>query len=133
MTARNSLQLKLYIPLAVALLAVGPARAQVPDRITRPIDASQVHILARHHPLWAVPANDAGIVPGDLTVKDLTLLLARSSQQEETFEQLINDQKTLPRPIITSGSRLKRLVSDSAFLTTTLPRSPAGSSPRAFA
>ncbi|MGB7265266.1 MAG: protease pro-enzyme activation domain-containing protein, partial [Terracidiphilus sp.] len=97
-TAHGSLKLKFYFPLAVALLAVGPVRPQAPDRITRPVDASQVQILSRHHPLWAIPANDAGAVPADLAVKNLTLVLARSPQQEEAFEQLLNEQNDPASP-----------------------------------
>jgi subtilase family serine protease len=98
MTHRKSLRLLIFAPLAASLVAAGVARAQGPDRIPRAIDRARVQTLAHHHPLWAVPANDAGTVPANLKIENLTLVLARSSQQEQAFEQLRADQQNPMSP-----------------------------------
>ncbi|MEI9967839.1 MAG: hypothetical protein WDM87_04120 [Terracidiphilus sp.] len=66
---------------------MGAAHAQVADRIQRSIDPAQTRALANHHPMWAVAANDAGAVPANLPIQGITLVLARSSQQEQAFDQ----------------------------------------------
>ena len=93
MTPRNSLQAVHFLALAAAVLAAGAAHAQIPDRITQPIDSAVVQPLPNHHPLWAVSANDAGALPADLPMGNMTLVLARSPQQEEAFEQLLSGQR----------------------------------------
>jgi len=105
MILRKSLQLLVFAPLAACLVAAGAARAQVADRIQRPIDPTQVQpdpaqtrALANHHPVWAVTANDAGPVPANQQIQSITLVLARSSQQELAFEQLLRDQQDPASP-----------------------------------
>ncbi len=98
MIRHNSVQFRLYVQLALVVLAGAVARAQVADRITRPIDPAQVQTLANHHPLWAVAANDAGTVPANLPMEHLTLVLERSPQQEKAFEQLLSDQQNPASP-----------------------------------
>jgi subtilase family serine protease len=98
MIQHNSMQSRLYFWLAVVVLIGVEARAQVADRITRPVDPAQVQILAHHHPQWAAPANDAGAVPPDLPLTSLTMVLARSPQQEAAFEQLLSDQQNPASP-----------------------------------
>jgi subtilase family serine protease len=98
MIPRKSLQLLVLVPIAAGSLALGLARAQVADRIQRPIDPAQTRALANHHPMWAVAANDAGAVPANLPIQGITLVLARSSQQEQAFEQLLRDQQDPASP-----------------------------------
>jgi subtilase family serine protease len=98
MTPHNSMQFRLYFPLAVLALAAGTVRAQVADRITSPIDPAHTQMLAHHHPQWAAPANDAGAVPANLPIENLTLVLARSPQQEAAFEQLLSEQQDPASP-----------------------------------
>ena len=98
MTPRNLPQLALYIPLAAAVFSGGAAAAQASDRLPRVIDSAQVQTLANHHPQWAVAGNDAGAVPADCPSSNLTLALARSSQQEQAFEQLLRDQQDPSSP-----------------------------------
>ncbi len=84
---------------ALFLLAAGTAlRAQAPGRLTGPVNPAQGQVLANHHPLWANPANDAGRVPANQEVGPLTLVLARSAEQEQAFEQLIADQQNPASP-----------------------------------
>jgi len=98
MTRHNLVHFKLYIPLAVVVLAGGVARAQVANRIIRPVDAAETQTLAHHLPMWASPANDAGAVPADVPLESLTMVLARSPQQEAAFEQLLSDQQNPASP-----------------------------------
>ncbi|MGD0369843.1 MAG: S53 family peptidase [Acidobacteriaceae bacterium] len=66
--------------------------------MTEPIDTRQVQALPNHHPLWANPAEDAGAVPADLALNNLTLVLSRSPQQEAAFEQFLADQQDPASP-----------------------------------
>jgi pseudomonalisin len=91
---------------AVAIAAFGgmPLHAQTYAKgqsarplLTEPIDTRQVQALPNHHPLWANPAEDTGAVPADLAL-NLTLVLARSPQQEAAFEQFLADQHNPASP-----------------------------------
>jgi subtilase family serine protease len=98
MIPRKLLQLLVFVPLAACSFALGVARAQVTDRIQRSIDPAQTQPLANHHPLWAIAVNDAGAVPANLQIQSITLVLARSSQQEQAFDQLLRDQQDPESP-----------------------------------
>lgn len=89
---------KFFILLSAAALAAGMAHAQEADRIPRTFDASQVRVLANHHPLWAAAADDAGAVPADLPMQHLTLVLARSAEQEAAFDELLKEQQDPASP-----------------------------------
>ena len=78
MIPRKSLQLLVLVPLAAASLASGVARAQVANRIQRSIDPAQTQRLPNHHPMWAVPANDAGAVPANLPIARNTCCVAEA-------------------------------------------------------
>ena len=94
---KSSRFLVLYAILA--LFATGVAlRAQTADRITREVNPAHVQTLVNHHPAWAVPANDAGALPADLPLDNMMLVLARSPEQEQAFEQLLKDQQNPSSP-----------------------------------
>ena len=90
----------LVIPAFIMMvsLSAGQVCAQAADRIARTPDLGPLETLAHHHPAWAVPANDTGIVPADRQLDNLTLVLARSPEQEQTFEQLLKDQQNPSSP-----------------------------------
>ena len=98
MTPRNGLQLALYLPLAAVVFSGSLSAAQASDRLPHDFDSAAVETLANHHPQWAVAANDTGAVPADLPISNITLALARSSQQEQAFEQLLRDQQDPSSP-----------------------------------
>jgi subtilase family serine protease len=98
MTPHKPFQASLLAAVALGVLALSTARAQDADRITRVVDPGQVETLAHHHPLWAVPANDAGAVPANAAIGNLTLILARSPEQEQAFDQLLADQQNSASP-----------------------------------
>ena len=84
----------IWVCLFAAMLPAGEAAlAQTADRITQPIDPARVQVLANHHPLWAIPANDAGALPANQQIGNVTLVLARSAEQEQALDQLLADQQ----------------------------------------
>ena len=84
--------------LAVVVLTGPVLFAQSTNRITLKIDSAQISVLPNHHPLWAAPANDAGAVPANLAFENLTLVLARSPEQEQAFEQFLAAQQDPSSP-----------------------------------
>jgi subtilase family serine protease len=98
-TAFNRIRLlPAFVLLAAAALA-GPAlSAQAANRITQAVDTSRAQALPNHHPLWANPANSTGLAPANLPLDQLTLVLSRSPQQEQAFEQFLADQQNPASP-----------------------------------
>jgi len=74
------------------------AQAQTADRIPKAFDATPAVVLAEHHPLWASPANDLGALDANQNVDNLTMVLARSPEQQKAFEQFLSDQQTPGSP-----------------------------------
>lgn len=85
------------LALTAAFLG-GSLHAQARDRITAAIDSAQTQVLTGHRPAWALAANDAGAVSDNLPLEHLTLVLARSPEQEAAFEQLLKDQQDPASP-----------------------------------
>jgi subtilase family serine protease len=98
MTSPRALRFIILSALSAALAAGSLACAQSADRIARIVNGADVQPLANHHPAWAVAANDAGVVPADLPLENMTLVLARSPAQEQAFEQLLKDQQDPSSP-----------------------------------
>lgn len=69
--------------------------AAIPNRIPQAIDPAHTYTLANHHPLWANPHNDVGLASSEMT---LTLVLARSPQQQKAFDSLVADQQNPASP-----------------------------------
>jgi subtilase family serine protease len=78
---------------AAAAFASPAMYAQSANRITQSVDASRAQTLPNHHPLWASSENSTGIVPASLSLNELTLVLSRSPQQEQAFQQFLADQQ----------------------------------------
>ena len=89
-----------FLPAAVValLFAAAGLRGQTAPRITQPVDLARVAVLAAHHPLWANAGNDAGPAPADLELNQLTLVLARSPEQEQALQQLLAEQQSPASP-----------------------------------
>ena len=83
---------------AAASLAGAVLCAQAPLRITQGLDAAQVRTLPNHHPSWASPANDAGILPQEQLLDHMTMVLQRSPEQEAAFENLLAEQQDPASP-----------------------------------
>jgi subtilase family serine protease len=84
--------------LFFALATSGPLRGLAPSRITQEIDVSRMQVLPNHHPQWATQANEVKPVPADLKLGPLTIVLARSTEQEQAFLQLLADQQNPSSP-----------------------------------
>jgi len=80
--------------LAGLLAACAPqAGAQPADRVLAPVNSGAVITLEGRHPSWAQPQADAGALPAELRLDHLTLLLSRSPQAQQAFEQLLGNQQ----------------------------------------
>ena len=88
----------LFLLLAAVAYAASPVFAQTANRIVDEVDAGRVQTLPNHHPLWANPGNDAGLLPPDHMLDGMTMVLQRSPQQEQAFEQLLADQQNPASP-----------------------------------
>ena len=90
----------LRVPVLLAGLAVACAAlgAQTPNRITQAVDTAQVQALPHHLPQWANAANHTGPTAPDLKLEQMTLVLARSPQQEAALTQLLADQQNPASP-----------------------------------
>ncbi len=83
----------LAVLFLAAFFAATPLHAETADRVTLPVDATQVQALPNHVPAWANRNNDIGLVPAGQTLDQLTMVLARSPQQEQELEQLLSEQQ----------------------------------------
>jgi subtilase family serine protease len=64
----------------------------------QPADTSGMRTLSNHHPQWANAQNDAGALPASQTVDNLTIVLARTPEQEAAFRQFTEDQQNPASP-----------------------------------
>jgi hypothetical protein len=101
--ARFVLQLRRTVRWGAVLAAFGGvlssgAFALGGSRAAQGVDRSQSRVLANHHPRWANPTNDAGPLPPDQRLEHLTIVLARSAEQQAAFEQFLSDQQTPGSP-----------------------------------
>ncbi len=78
---------------ALALFFNPPAHAQNPDLVVRAVNPGDRLPLTGHHPSWASIQNDLGAVPTDLPLAQLALVLSRSPQQRQAFEQFLQEQQ----------------------------------------
>jgi hypothetical protein len=89
---------------AILMLAVcagaaqAQAGAQTADRVPDSFDPTPTAVLQNHHPLWASPANDRGAVNPSKNMEYVTLVLARSPEQQQAFDQLVEDQRNPSSP-----------------------------------
>lgn len=72
--------------------------AQTPNMITHVVDTDQARVLTNYRPSWASAANHVGTVPAGEQFNQLTLVLSRSPQQEQAFEELLVNQQNPASP-----------------------------------
>jgi len=60
--------------------------------------AGQMRVLPNHLPQWANAGNDLGIVPANQPLDQMTVVLARSPQQQLDFEKFLADQQDPASP-----------------------------------
>jgi len=85
-------------PLLLALCATMLAQTQSADLVRSPVDPGSRVSLKDHHPLWANSKNDAGPVPPDLPIERITIVLNRSPQRQQAFDQFLLDQQNPASP-----------------------------------
>jgi len=84
--------------LGITCLVPGPLSAQTLNLTAKDVDTGSVQALPNHHPAWASAKNDFGPTSPGLPLDHLTLVLARSSAQEEALKKLLADQQNPASP-----------------------------------
>jgi len=89
---------------ALAVLAVLSAlgvalQAQTARIVNSNAGTGHLRVLPNHLPQWANAANDAGIVPANQPLDQMTVVLARSQQQQLDFEKFLADQQDPASPV----------------------------------
>jgi len=97
-TACGNQQLRVPVLLAGLAVACAAMTAQTANRITQAVDTAQVQALPHHLPQWANAANHTGPAAPGLKLEQMTLVLARSPQQEAALTQLLADQQNPASP-----------------------------------
>jgi hypothetical protein len=92
-TLRRTGSRAIWVLIAIAVIPSPSLLAATSDRITQTVDPANVFVLPNHHPQWANPGNSAGVVRLDHFLNPMTLVLARSPQQEIDFEKFLADQQ----------------------------------------
>jgi pseudomonalisin len=78
--------------IAMVLRFAPPSYAQTPDLVVAPVESASRVSLTGHRPDWASIQNDVGTVPADLLLGKFEIVLARSPQQQQAFDQLLREQ-----------------------------------------
>lgn len=91
---------RLMVASAVLLLlpSLNLLQAQTTDRVLRDVDSLKVQALPDHHPGWAQAGNDLGLAPPKMAMDGMTVVLARSEEQELALEKLLADQQDRASP-----------------------------------
>ena len=80
--------------LTLLCVACSPwAQAQSADRVLGTINPNARTTVPGHPPSWASSQNDTGAMPADITLDHLTLILARSPEMQQAFEQFLASQQ----------------------------------------
>ena len=79
--------------LAAVFLLCPRGHAQTTDLVSTPVNPGERRVLAGHHPVWASAQNDRGAVPANLPLEQIALLLSRSPQQQQAFDQFLEEQQ----------------------------------------
>ena len=84
--------------ITAATIFAPRAYAQSRDMVVTSVSPGSRVTLNGHHPSWAAAANDMGAVPSDQSLGPLSLVLARSPQQQQAFEQFLKAQQDPSSP-----------------------------------
>jgi subtilase family serine protease len=74
------------------------AQGESADLVRVPVDPGTRVLLKGHHPIWANSKNDVGAVRADLPIERVTIVLNRSPQKQQAFEQFLRDQQNPASP-----------------------------------
>ena len=89
----------LFVASPVCLVANSPMPSgnsqfsEATSQTTREVSPARMVQLPNYRPPWANSSNDAGIVPAETSLTDITLTLARPPEREKAFQQLLRDQQ----------------------------------------
>ena len=86
------------LSIAWAFLAIAATFGQSADGIVQKVNSGEASPLPNHHPHWANAANDRGLVPPDASFDQMTMVLARSPQQELAFQKFLEAQQNPTSP-----------------------------------
>jgi pseudomonalisin len=87
------------LPMLAICLSMAQAQAQTVDRLPHSFDPTPATVLPNHHPTWASPADDLGALNPNQNIDNLTLVLARSPEQQKAFDQFVEDQQNPGSPV----------------------------------
>jgi len=86
-------RLFLVAGITLGITSAPPAQAQSTDRVLGRVDPGSRVTTRGHHPAWAIPQNDAGTLPAGPALTHLTLILARSPETQQAFEEFLARQQ----------------------------------------
>ena len=100
MSKRTFFRNLFWISLAALACANAFAAATAPsnDRIVAKVDPDRRVSLAERRAAWISPASDAGAVPDELPLTQLSIVLKRSPERQQAFEQLLREQQDPASP-----------------------------------
>ena len=78
----------LLVLLSTAFFAAAQSYGEAADRVTQPIDTTQVRALPNHVPAWANANNLVSPIPSNSTLDQMTIVLSRSPEQEQELAAL---------------------------------------------
>src|ERR1022692_1759739 len=84
--------------LVASLILVPMPDGDAADLVVEPVDAARVRALSLDRAAWATAENDLGEVADDLQFSHLTVVLKRSSQQQDAFELFLKQQQDPASP-----------------------------------
>lgn len=87
-----------FLILGVVSTAAHAALVAQENRIVQPVNPDQRVALSERRAAWVSPANDAGAVPSDLPLTQLSIALKRSPARQQAFERLLRDQQDPASP-----------------------------------
>jgi len=96
MFVRRAPMLPLRAVLAVLLL--NAVHAQTINQVRQAVDTARVRPLPNHLPQWANASNDAGAVPADQTLSQMTVVLSRPAERQRAFESFLAEQQNPASP-----------------------------------
>ncbi len=85
--------------LVLAFSTASNARAQAPNLVVDSVDATMRAEVSGHLPAWARPEEDTGPVAPDLHLDNLGVVLRRSPERQQAFDQWTHDQQDTASPL----------------------------------
>ena len=88
-----------FLSAVLAVVPIGTAlHAQTANQVTQTVDTARLKALPNHLPQWANAGNDAGALPPDRMLDQMTVVLARSPQQQTALESFLAEQQNPASP-----------------------------------